>query len=173
MAFVRPYEPGDDLYISTRLRRADLHELQAQSERTPAAILREGGMISLPSCTVVGNSGQPAGMFGVVPEGSGVGRIWMLGTDELVAKPMRTQFIRESKNYLSGLEHHFKIYKLLHNEIDERNTIHIRWLQWLGFTFIRRIPEHGIHRLPFMEFVKLCAWPANKPVDRPRQVEQP
>ena len=169
MGFVRAYEPGDDVYISTRLRRADRDELQALSDKTPEAILREGGMISLPSCAIVGNSGQPAGMFGVVPEGNGVGRIWLLGTDELVAKPMRMQFIRESKNYLSGLE---RMYMLLHNEIDERNTIHIRWLQWLGFTFMRRIPEHGIQRLPFWEFTKLCAWQVNQP-DRPLQVEQP
>ena len=152
MGFVRAYEPGDEVYISTRLRRADRNELQALSDSTPEAILREGGMISLPSCTIVGNSGKPAGMFGVVPEGHGAGRIWLSGTDELTAKPMRTQFIQESKNYLSGLE---RIYRLLHNEIDERNTIHIRWLQWLGFTFIRRIESYGCEGRPFLEFCKV------------------
>ena len=152
MGFVREYEPGDEVYISTHLRGADRNELQALSDRPLAAILREGGMISLPSCTIVGNIGQPAGMFGVAPEGNGVGRIWMLGTDELVAKPMRTQFIRESKHYLRGLE---QMYKLLHNEIDERNTLHIRWLQWLGFTFIRRIESYGCEGRPFLEFCKV------------------
>ncbi len=154
MGSVRAYEPGDEVYIAACLRRADRQELQALSDRSPAEILREGGVYSLPSCTIVGNSGLGAGMFGVIDEGHGVGRIWMLGTDELVSKPLRSQFIRECRTYLTGMEH---MYKLLHNKIDERNTLHIRWLQWLGFTFIQRIPEHGIQRLPFLEFTKLCA----------------
>jgi hypothetical protein len=154
MGFVRAYEPGDEVYIAACLRRADLQELSALSDRSPAEILREGGMNSLPSCTIVGNSGLSAGMFGVVDEGAGSGRIWLMGTDELVTKPLLHQFIRQSKSYFYGLELR---YKLLHNRIDERNTIHIRWLQWLGFTFIQRIPEHGVQRRPFLEFIKLCA----------------
>jgi len=123
-------------------------------------------MTSAPSCTIVGNSGLGAGMFGVRDEGNGVGRIWLSGTDELVT--MKRQFIRESRRYLVGME---SMYKLLHNEIDERNTLHIRWLQWLGFTFIRRIPEHGVQRLPFLEFIKLCVWHNQQPVDRLLQAE--
>src|SRR5688572_10898171 len=146
MGFVRAYEDGDEVYLAYCLRKADRNELHALSDKHPAEILREGGMISAPSCTIVGNSGLTAGMFGVVDEGNGVGRIWLSGTDELVTNPLRRQFMRESKHYFAGLE---RMYKLLHNEIDERNTVHIRWLQWLGFTFVRRIPEHGVLRLPF------------------------
>jgi hypothetical protein len=108
-------------------------------------------------------------MVGVFDEGNGVGRIWLIGTDELVTKPLRSQFIRECPRYLAGME---RMYKLLHNEIDERNTLHIRWLQWLGFTFIRRIPEHGVQRLPFWEFTKLCVW-HNHQADKPQLEAQP
>ena len=152
MGFVRAYEPGDETYLSACLRKADRMELEALSERTPAEILREGGMTSCPSCTIVGDSSLTAGMFGVLDEGNGVGRIWLMGTDELVTKPMRSQFIRECPRYLAGME---RMYKLLHNEIDERNTLHIRWLQWLGFTFIRRIESHGCEGRPFLEFCKV------------------
>lgn len=154
MGSVRAYEPGDEVYISTCLRHADRQELSALSDRDPAEILREGAMISSPSCTIVGNSGLGAGMFGVLDEGGGSGRLWMLGTDELVSKQMRRQFIVEGPMYFRGVE---RMYKVLHNHIDERNTTHIKWLRWLGFTFIRRIPEHGVQRLPFLEFIKLCA----------------
>jgi hypothetical protein len=167
MGSVRIYEPGDETYLAACLRSADRRELEALSDRTPAEILREGGMNSLPSCTIVGNSGLTAGMFGVNDEGNGVGRIWLVGTDELVSKQMRSQFLRECRRYFQGME---RMYRLLHNEIDERNTVHIRWLQWLGFTFIRRIPEHGVQRLPFWEFTKLCVW-HNHQADRLRQVE--
>lgn len=152
MAFVRAYEPGDEVYLSYCLRKPDRQELEALSDTAPAEILREGGMISCPSLTIVGDSGLTAGMCGVVDEENGVGRIWLVGTDELVSKPKF--FIKESRRYLVGLE---RMYKLLHNKIDERNTTHIKWLMLLGFTFIRRIPEHGVQRLPFLEFTKLCA----------------
>lgn len=152
MGLVRAYEPGDEVYIAACLRRADRQELQALSELDPAEILREGGMTSSPSCTIVGDSGLGAGMFGVVDEGSGSGRIWLVGTDELVTKPLSTQFLRESKTYLGGLE---RLYKVLHNKIDERNHVHHRWLIWLGFTFIRRLPSYGFEGRPFLEFCKV------------------
>ena len=152
MGYVRAYEPGDEQYIAACLRKADRQELSALSDRDPVEVLREGGMISRLCVTIIGNSGLGAGMCGVVDEGNGVGKIWMLGTAELVSRPMQKQFLRESKLYLRGLE---RIYRLIHNTIDERNTVHIRWLRFMGFTFIQRIPEHGIRRLPFWEFTKL------------------
>jgi hypothetical protein len=153
MGYVRVYEPGDEVYLSYCLRKADRDELEALSDTAPAEILREGGMISRPSCTIVGNSGLTAGMFGVVDEGNGAGRLWLLGTDELVSKPMRLQFLREGRAYLRGLE---RMYKVLYNKIDERNTTHIKWLRWMGFSFIRRIEHYGCEGRPFLEFIKLC-----------------
>jgi hypothetical protein len=48
-------------------------------------------------------------------------------------------------------------YTLIGNVIDERNRVHLRWLKWMGFTFVQRIPEYGVQHRPFLEFIKICA----------------
>lgn len=147
MGFVRAYRPGDELELAPRLRTADLREIELFSPgRDPVDVLQEGAEYSVPSCTIVGNRGHLAGMFGVVPGDSGFGKIWLLGTDELVSHPLKQQFINEVPAYLSNLE---RLYTALGNVIDTRNTVHIKWLRRLGFTFIRR-------EATYLEFIKLC-----------------
>lgn len=151
MGYVRCYQPGDEIQLAPRLRQADLREIEAASDLDPVDALQVGAALSVPSCTIIGNDGQVAGMFGVVPEDH-FGRVWLLGSDALVTKPLSRQFLKECKQYLSGLE---KLYPALGNVIDARNTVHIKWLRWLGFTFIRQVEIQG---RPFWEFIKLCAW---------------
>lgn len=153
MGFARAYRAGDEFDLAPRLRMADLQEIQASSGLDIEVSLREGAEQSAPSCTIIGNNGFVAGMFGVVPEGE-FGRVWLLGSDELVTKPLSRQFLRECKNFLEVMG---RPYLAIGNQIDERNTLHIRWLKWMGFTFINRIPEYGVERRPFLEFIKLCA----------------
>ncbi len=153
MERVRPYELGDETQLAPKLRAADFAELTASSDRPAVELLREGAEWSVPSCSVVNDKGEVVAMFGVLPVGGRCGRVWLLGSDELTRNPLRKQFIRESHQYLNGL---FRLYPLLFNHIDERNTLHIRWLKWLGFSFIRRIPAYGREQRPFLEFVKLC-----------------
>lgn len=148
MGFVRAYRPGDELDLACRLRVADLQELQAGTEMSPEDCLREGAEQSVPSCTIIGNIGFVAGMFGVTENG----RVWLLGSDELVQKPLVKQFLQECKLWLDKLQ---DIHPLLFNYIDERNTVHRRWLKWMGFTFIKRHHEYGPHKMPFLEFVRI------------------
>lgn len=152
MGYVRAYKPGDEIYIAHCLRQADRQELQALSDRPAVDTLLDGGVNSQPSCTVVGNSGLGAGMFGAINEGAGSGRIWLLGTDELITPPLCRQFLRESKAYVRGME---RRYKVLHNHVMEANELHVRWLKWCGFTFIRRV-NRGRSGEPFLDFIKVC-----------------
>jgi hypothetical protein len=46
-------------------------------------------------------------------------------------------------------------YDVLFNLVDERNTLHIRWIQWCGFTFVNRHPALGAEQRPFLEFVRI------------------
>lgn len=149
MGYVRAYELGDETRLT--LRAADFAELTATSDRPAAELLCEGAANSVPSCSIITDRGEVVGLFGVVPVGANSGRVWLVGSDELTKNPLRKQFIRESKQYLNKLH---KLYPLLFNVIDERNKLHVRWLQWLGFTFINRIPAYGREQRPFMEFVR-------------------
>jgi hypothetical protein len=167
MGFAREYREGDEYELAPRLRKADLDELKAASSQAPIDILRTGAYYSVPSVTIIGNTGEVAGMFGVVPQKDGSGVIWLLGSDELVQRPLSRQFIKECRVHLKWLGVN---YTYLHNVIDERNIVHKRWLEWLGFEFTKRIPEYGVERRPFLEFKKPCAW-QHPPMDRPQQQE--
>jgi hypothetical protein len=145
MGHVRGYRPGDELALAPRLRKADLMEIEAASGADPVDALRESAEKSVPSCTIIGNDGTIAGMFGCVPDGT----VWLLGSDALIQNPLRRQFLKECRRYVDALP-----YPLLHNVIDERNTVHIRWLKWMGFTFIRRV-NYGPQNLPFIKFVRI------------------
>ncbi len=150
MGFVRAYREFDEIDLVPRLRVADMQEIQAGSGKDIEVSLREGAEQSAPSCTIIGNNGFVAGMFGVVPEGD-YGRVWMVGSDELTRPPLSRQFIRECRSFLSVME---RPYKTIGNVIDERNTLHVRWLKWLGFEFVERIPNYGVEGRPFLEFKK-------------------
>lgn len=152
MGYVRPYQEGDAEALEPRLRDADRAEINAVTEKYPLEVLREGGALSSPSCTIIGNSGAVVGMFGVVGEGD-YGRVWLLGSDELVTGALSRQFIRECRHYLRVMG---RPYTCMGNVIDERNAKHIKWLRWLGFTFINR-KKHGIEDRYFLEFIKPCA----------------
>lgn len=155
MGYAREYREGDENELAPILRQADLDELKAACSEAPIDILRTGAHYSRPSVTIVGNSGLVAGMFGVVPQRDGSGVVWMLGSDEITKPPLSRQFIRECCTFVKVLE---SGYTELHNVIDARNWVHRRWLEWLGFEFINRIPEYGVERRPFLEFKKICVW---------------
>lgn len=146
MGHVRGYRPGDELFLAPRLRKADLMEIEAASGADPVDALRESAESSAPSCTIIDNEGNIAGMFGCVPDG----RVWLLGSDALIQNPLRQQFLRECRQYVDALP-----YPLLHNVIDIRNKVHIRWLRWMGFTFIGEPFPYGPHNLPFLKFVRI------------------
>jgi hypothetical protein len=48
-----------------------------------------------------------------------------------------------------------KLYPLLGNHVDIRNTKHTKWLKRMGFSFLRVLPEYGVERRPFIEFARL------------------
>ena len=87
-------------------------------------------------------NGKTAGMAGVEDDGC----IWMLTTDAIYDYPLT--FAREAKRYVERQK------GLLWNIVDERNTVHLKLLKFLGFKFLRKI-SHGPNRLSFIEFCKV------------------
>lgn len=144
--------PTDFPRILQNLRSADRAEVEAVIG-VPAEFLipfiDEGsGNI----WTMEASDGEPVGLVGVqpLPGCPELGSIWMLGTDGIVSHSV--EFLRKCR---TGIDFLFGPYEALTNCVDARNTLHIRWLKWMGFTFIRRIEKHGALSLPFYEFVKI------------------
>jgi len=152
VGYVREYRDGDAESIGPRLREADRQECLAASGLSGTDALLQSVAVSEILCTIVGDDGCPAGLFGASPIDDLAAAVWLLGTDALVRPPLGRQFLRESRGYLDRL-HAYR--PLLCNCVDERNTLHIRWLTWAGCTFINRHPHYGVEQRPFLEFVRL------------------
>ena len=88
-------------------------------------------------------NGKTAGMAGV-DEG---GLIWMLTTPAIEEYPHT--FAREAKRFVERRKE-----PLLWNIVDERNTVHLKLLRFLGFKFLRK-KLHGPNNLSFIEFCRV------------------
>ena len=84
--------------------------------------------------------GRIAGLAGI-HEG---GRIWMVCTPAIEDFPHH--FAREAKRFINGLDEPY-----LWNIVDKRNTVHIKLLKFLGFTFHNEV-RYGPNNLPFIRF---------------------
>lgn len=155
--YARPSIAADIAAVADNLRQADKNEVQAALDLHPSHTLACCYFTSKPCMTMVGRSGNQVGMWGVVPDGKypEAGRIWLLGTDELVDDRLnRIRFLKEAKYYLQVMSQQ---YKVLFNFMDARNVVHRRWLQWLGFTFIAEHPKYGAEGRLFLEFCKVTS----------------
>lgn len=151
MLTVRPSTPEDVTYLLPNLRKEDLQEIEASGWRTAELALSDGLKDSTPCLSIVTPADEAIAMFGVVPSGQPeLGYVWLLGSDEI--KNHKTQFLRESRKWLDFFHQQFPV---LANCVDARNTVHIAWLRWCGFSFLRRVNADGPGNLPFYEFARL------------------
>jgi hypothetical protein len=151
MLHLRPSTLSDADALAPRLREDDLREVQACGV-SPLDALRRGIGTSLPAMSIVNGSGEVVGVFGAVPLPGepGAAAVWLLGSDGITKESM--SFLRQSRKHIEAIQ---EMYPLLFNRVDSRNLLHIRWLKWLGFTFINYLPECGVNGEPFWEFVRI------------------
>jgi hypothetical protein len=86
-------------------------------------------------------NGETAGMVGIHDT-----MIWMLCTPVIELYPMT--FAREAKKFIDS-----RTEPLLWNVVDKRNTVHLKLLKFLGFTFHEEL-LFGPNNLPFIKFSK-------------------
>lgn len=138
-------------FIAPRLRKADYEECKAATGNEPLNVLHDGLEVGDITLTLRSPNGERVGLCGVVKsdlENAGV--VWMCATDDIYQYQMT--FLRNSKEALAYLG---RDYSLLYNCVDARNTVHMKWLDWMGFTFINRHETYGAESRPFYEFVRI------------------
>jgi hypothetical protein len=146
---VRYTRPTDPAIVAFDMRQADRDEVAACSGLGPQEAVEVGYRLSTECFTVEAQSnGLPLAMFGYLLDPIGA-RVWMLGSDHLF--DYKWDFLKKSRKWVDYLQQQSP---LLYNLIDQRNTVHIRWLQWLDFKFVRTVPHYGVQGLPFIEFVR-------------------
>lgn len=147
----RQADEVDCALLSSILRQADLDEIAAASGERPLVALCKGLWAS-EFCHAIteDDENHPLAIFGIVRVESNptIGLVWMLGSD--LIKMHSIEFLRKSKEWVEAQD-----YEILYNNIDARNTVHIKWLQWLGFTFIQELPNYGVEQRLFYQFVRI------------------
>jgi len=83
------------------------------------------------------------------PAMEGLGVVWLVLTNDI--KDHRGEFLREGHRWIDAIQ---RTWPLITNLVDARNTLHIRWLRWLGFVFTQRIERWGARSVPFLEFAR-------------------
>lgn len=116
-------------HVADHLREQDRNEVAASSGLNPRGSVALSILMSSRAFAVCDREGVPVCLFGAAPHPlPGVGVAWLLGTDGLLTEAL--PIARASKPYLKELHEQFP---LLWNYVDERNTVSIRWLRWMGF----------------------------------------
>jgi len=132
-AYTRMYTPEDEAEVlALDLRQADKDELVAAYGTTPTAVISESITLS-PLTWVIIHREKIVGIFGVAQHRAypNVGVPWLLATDEL--KKIQFIFAKTSRDIVEVM---LAGYDILSNVVDTRHTDAIRWLKWLGFTFV-------------------------------------
>lgn len=146
-----PTTVDDIAYIAPRLRKADREECQAATGREPHGVLLDGLNMGDITLTLRDKNGLRVGVCGVVPSHiPDAGAIWLCATDDIYQNQIT--FLRQSREALKELQ---RDYLALFNCVDSRNTIHMKWLKWMGFTFINKHEKYGAEQRPFYEFVRI------------------
>ena len=125
--------------MASNLRPEDRREVEEGHGLDPIERLVWAAQ-NLPCVYFTVPNGKTAGMAGVEPDGT----IWMLCTPAIHEYPIT--FAREAKRYVDSRQE-----KILHNIIDERNTVHLKLLKFLGFKNLGEI-SYGPNKLTFIKF---------------------
>jgi hypothetical protein len=133
--------------IAADMRLADRREVQASSGLDPLSSLRW----SLDNSALAWTGwvdGEPVAIWGVASVGllSTQGAPWLLGTTAL--ERHQIPFLRRNKAFIACMRAQFAT---LANHVDNRNTLSMRWLRWLGFE-IEEPKPYGVLQLPFRRF---------------------
>lgn len=150
-SYIRDSKVEDALPLLRNIRPEDLREVTALRSEPLLPLLEQGIWTSRPCFTALSSADDLILVFGVVPYvgNPSIGVVWLLGTT--LMEHFQYRFLRESRTWLSRL--YGDQFKTLWNVADKRNTLHLKWLDWLGFEFQGEVPA-GINNEPFIEFSK-------------------
>ena len=149
---IRDLRDGDLDYLSRNLRGADVIEYYGTYGDVRALHgLQSSTATSQEVRITVGASGKPMFLCGYARFSARVGLIWAVGTAELDQRPYHRPFLRLSKETI-GRWFKQTDYEYFCNFVHTRNTVHIKWLQWLHAELLPAMP-YGPVRHEFHPFI--------------------
>jgi len=147
---VRDSIQSDVDYLASNLREEDRLEVLASHGNIKEA-LQDGFDYSEECYTIiVTDTNEIAGIYGLCEMDDMVASPWLL-TSPAIHK-VWLPFLRQSKQWVA--EANLK-YPVLTNACDEQYHVALKWLRFVGFTFIKRHETYGEGDRPFLEFVRI------------------
>jgi len=137
--------------LAPRLRFEDKREILSSIGLTPYEGLYYSYKHSTVCFTIFNSKNIPIAIFGVNKITNSLSSIWLLASNGL--KEVEIPFLRQCRDLVNFLT---KKHKILFNFVDCRNELHIKWLRWCGFKFLRKT-NYGVLNQPFYEIIKICA----------------
>ena len=146
---VRQATVDDAHKIAPMLREQDRREVLAASGYTPEVVLPTAFTIEGDKDIIFAETvdGDPILIAGVRETQPRIGAIWMVGTPLIEQYAFR--YARHARRKVDK-EWHAK-WPCLWNMAWADNDLHVRWLEYMGFKFLRRV-EHRGHS--FIEFAR-------------------
>lgn len=134
-------------YVADNMRHADIVEIWASRNFTPAEAL-EAGIHESQYAAVAWVDDLPCAVYGLRVESAlgGIGVPWMLATEG--ALEHKSEFLKQSPDIVRSM---LNICPTLYNYVHAENTKSIRWLKWLGFDLEDAKP-HGVNGELFHRF---------------------
>lgn len=142
MIDVRPAVVADAYWIASNLRAEDRAEVEAATGRSPLEIVPLSFDLSTQCYAILPDDDVRAcALFGVAddPETTGLGLVWLLATDAVF--PVRRSVLEIAPSYLDKLSTKYPLG--LHNLVDHRNLLHLRWCLKTGFVEIGQVDVDG------------------------------
>ena len=128
--------------VASKLRPEDRREVEEGHGLVPTIHIPLHSLEGFCRYFTVPN-GETAGIVGITGD-----KIWMLCTPAIHQYPLT--FAREAKRFIDSRTEPY-----LWNVVDKRNTVHIKLLKFLGFSFHEEL-LFGPNNLPFIRFSKSC-----------------
>jgi hypothetical protein len=120
--------------VASRMAAADRAEVLALAGHSPAQALEHALAASAEAYTGIVD-GRAECIFGLAHLTDQFASPWLLATEDL--PKAKFCFLRENKRVLDIWQAQHPV---LVNYVDERHTVAIRWLRWLGFQIYAPIP---------------------------------
>jgi hypothetical protein len=168
--YIQEADLSDVLYVATNLRPADRAELRAATTARPTEVMKKTfGQARKCYVARVEEFGNPVILFGVMDKGLMpgawfdkeepllTGSIWLVGTDE-----MEEHSLTIAKEAPKWIEYLGQGYDVLANCVWQGNHLHIKWLDFAGFSFkpcVQYGPDGDIF-LPFYKMTSQCVTPS-------------
>ncbi len=158
----RPAKWSDVEQLAPILRPEDTAELYASTGMSPLGALMEGYKWSQ-ECHVFTHpdDGGVIGLFGVgaQEEAPWLGVVWAVASPRIL--DIKEHLTVTHKAFMAKWHERWPI---LGNYIDERNTLHIKWIKRMGYVLGTRVEHYGFEQRPFYAFThrlenKICADP--------------